>query len=56
MALQEKGKVLICESGIHGREEIEEFESLGVHAFLIGESLMVSDDIPSKLKELLGSE
>ena len=56
MALQEKGKVLICESGIHGREEIEEFESLGVHAFLIGESLMVSDDILSKLKELLGNE
>ena len=56
MALQEKGKVLVCESGIHGREEIEEFESLGVHAFLIGESLMVSEDIPNKLKELLGNE
>ena len=56
MALQEKGKVLVCESGIHGREEIEEFESLGVHAFLIGESLMTSEDIPNKLKELLGSE
>ena len=56
MALQEKEKVLVCESGIHGREEIEEFESLGVHAFLIGESLMTSEDIPNKLKELLGSE
>lgn len=56
MALQEKGKVLVCESGIHGREEIEEFEALGVHAFLIGESLMVSENIPGKLKELLGVE
>ncbi|MEK9629781.1 MAG: indole-3-glycerol phosphate synthase TrpC [Nitrospinota bacterium] len=56
MALQEKDKVLVCESGIHGREEIAEFESLGVHAFLIGESLMVSKDIPGKLKELLGCE
>jgi indole-3-glycerol phosphate synthase len=27
-----------------------------VHAFLIGESLMVSKNIPSKLKELLGCE
>jgi len=54
MALQEKGKVLVCESGIHGREEIEEFEGLGVHAFLIGESLMTAEDIPKKLKELLG--
>ncbi len=54
MALQEKGKVLVCESGIHGREEIEEFEGLGVHAFLIGESLMTAEDIPGKLKELLG--
>jgi indole-3-glycerol phosphate synthase len=54
MALQEKGKVLVCESGIHGREEIEEFEGLGVHAFLIGESLMTAEDIPGKLQELLG--
>ena len=54
MALQEKGKVLVCESGIHGREEIEEFEDLGVYAFLIGESLMTAEDIPGKLKELLG--
>ncbi len=54
LALQEKGKVLVCESGIQGREEIEEFEGLGVHAFLIGESLMIAEDIPGKLKELLG--
>lgn len=56
MALQEKGKVLVCESGIHGRKEIEEFEALGAHAFLIGESLMTSENIPEKLKELLGNE
>ncbi len=54
MALQEKGKVLVCESGINGRNEIEEFEALGVDAFLIGESLMTSQNIPEKLKELLG--
>ncbi len=52
MALQEPDVTLVCESGIHGREEIEEFEMLGAQAFLIGESLMTSKDIPEKLKEL----
>ena len=56
MALQEKGKVLVSESGIHGREEIEEFEGIGVHAFLIGESLMTAKDIPGKLKEFVGHD
>ncbi len=55
MASQEPGNTLVCESGIHGREEIEEFEKIGAHAFLIGESLMTSKDIPEKLKELLGN-
>ena len=55
MALQEPGNTLVCESGISGREEIEEFEKLGAHAFLIGESLMTSKNIPEKLKVLLGN-
>ena len=56
MAFQEKDKVLVCESGIYGRDEIEEFEKLGADAFLIGESLMTSHNIPEKLKELLGDD
>ena len=56
MALQETDKLLVCESGIYGRSEIEEFENLGVDAFLIGESLMTSNNIPEKLKELLGED
>lgn len=55
MALQEPSKTLVCESGIHSREEIEEFEKLGAQAFLIGESLMTSENIPEKLKELIGN-
>ncbi len=54
MGLQESGKTLVCESGIHGRMEIEEFESMGAHAFLIGESLMTAPDIAAKLNELRG--
>ncbi len=45
---------LVCESGIHNRSDIEEFEKLGMHAFLIGESLMKAPSIPEKLQELLG--
>ena len=55
MALQEPGNTLVCESGIRGREEIEEFEKIGAHAFLIGESLMTSENIPEKLKILIGN-
>jgi len=45
---------LVCESGIHGRGEIEEFERDGIHAFLVGESLMRAESISEKMKELLG--
>ncbi|PIQ97422.1 MAG: indole-3-glycerol phosphate synthase [Nitrospinae bacterium CG11_big_fil_rev_8_21_14_0_20_56_8] len=48
--------ILVCESGIHGRPEIRELESLGAHAFLIGESLMTAKDIPAKLTDLLGRD
>ncbi len=54
MALQIPGNLLVCESGIHSRAEIEEFEKLGMHSFLIGESLMTAENIGEKLKELTG--
>ena len=55
LALQEPDKMLVCESGIKGREEIDEFEKIGAHAFLIGETLMKSNDIPKKLTELVNN-
>lgn len=45
---------LVCESGIHSRAQIEEFEGLGMHAFLIGESLMKAPNISDKLQEFTG--
>ena len=54
MALQVPGNLLVCESGIHSRSEIEEFENLGAHAFLIGESLMIAENIGDKLREFTG--
>jgi indole-3-glycerol phosphate synthase len=46
--------LLVCESGIHSRAQIEEFEGLGMHAFLIGESLMKAHNISDKLQEFTG--
>jgi len=54
IALQVPGNLLVCESGIHSRSEIEEFENLGAHAFLIGESLMIAENIGDKLREFTG--
>ena len=43
---------LICESGIHSAEEINFLiKETKIYNFLIGESLLVSDDIGSKLKQ-----
>ena len=52
----ESGTIIVCESGINDRTEIEEFEKRGGQAFLIGESLMRSGDIPGKLKSLQGQD
>jgi len=53
-ALVPPGRVLVAESGITRRDEIVRLEGKGLHAFLIGESLMREDDIGAKLQELLG--
>jgi indole-3-glycerol phosphate synthase len=48
-----QGIVVVCESGIEGRQQVERLEKLGVHVFLIGESLMRAPHPGAKLKELL---
>lgn len=50
------GLCRVCESGIHERADIEEFERLGMDAFLIGESLMKAGNISEKLQDLLGND
>lgn len=47
-----KGKVIVCESGIRSREDILYLKTLGVHAVLIGEIFMQSNDIAAKVREL----
>ncbi|MEK7306744.1 MAG: indole-3-glycerol phosphate synthase TrpC [Nitrospirota bacterium] len=47
-------KIVVSESGISTRDDILTLKDQGVDAVLIGETLMKSDDIGKKIKELLG--
>ena len=53
-ALMPAGRIIVAESGMTRREQIVRLQDKGVHAFLIGESLMREEDIGAKLQELLG--
>ncbi|MFQ5965403.1 MAG: indole-3-glycerol phosphate synthase TrpC [Candidatus Scalinduaceae bacterium] len=50
-----KGKIIVSESGIKSRADVLKLEEAGIDAILIGETLMRSDDVYLKIKELLGS-
>ncbi|MCS7170735.1 MAG: indole-3-glycerol phosphate synthase TrpC [Aquificaceae bacterium] len=45
---------VIAESGIENREQVDRLEGVGVDAFLVGTSLMKSQDPAKKLRELIG--
>ena len=47
-------RIVVTESGINTREDIEQLMVAGIHCFLIGEALMRAEDIGWKLRELLG--
>ena len=49
-------RVVVGESGIRTRQDVERLESAGVNAILVGESLMGREDIGSAVDELLGRE
>jgi indole-3-glycerol phosphate synthase len=49
------GVSAVCESGIDSVEQIRRVEKLGIHVFLIGESLMRAAQPGKKLRELLES-
>jgi indole-3-glycerol phosphate synthase len=48
------GKLIVSESGIHKRADVERLIEAGVHAMLVGESLIKAEPIGSKIAELLG--
>lgn len=47
-------RIVVSESGIRSREDIETLSKAGVRAFLIGEALISAPQIGRKLEELLG--
>jgi indole-3-glycerol phosphate synthase len=46
------GKVVVSESGIHTRDQIDDLEQVGVDAVLIGEALMRASDPEAAVREL----
>jgi indole-3-glycerol phosphate synthase len=50
-----EGAVVVSESGIAHREDVERLEEAGVGAILVGESLMREKDIGAKVREILGT-
>jgi indole-3-glycerol phosphate synthase len=46
--------LLVAESGIHTRQDVERLAHCGASAILVGESLMKNGDIPGKVRELIG--
>lgn len=50
------GKTVVAESGISGREQLEELDRVGVDAVLIGGALMSAPDPEAKTRELAGAD
>ncbi len=50
------GVVLVSESGIHTREQVKALDDGGIDAMLVGEAFVTSQDIASKVRELLESD
>jgi len=46
-------RIVVSESGIKERTDIEKLRQLGINAVLIGESLMSAPDIAARMRELL---
>jgi indole-3-glycerol phosphate synthase len=51
---QDRPRLLVAESGIHARGDVERLAKCGAQAILVGESLMRHADIGAKVRELLG--
>jgi len=48
-----RDRVVVAESGIHTRADVERLRALGVNAVLIGEALVTAGDPAGKIEELL---
>lgn len=55
MQMIPKDRVVVSESGISSKEDVDFLRSCGAKAMLVGESLMRSDDIGLKLRRLMSA-
>jgi len=51
----ERTKPVVCESGLKTRDQIDSLRHLGASAFLVGSSIMKSDDVEAKVRSLTGA-
>lgn len=49
-------KIMICESGLFSRSDLDRMSNVGANCFLIGESLMRQDDVAAATKALLSPD
>ncbi|SFR91437.1 indole-3-glycerol phosphate synthase [Dyella sp. OK004] len=54
-ALMEYDRILVSESGIHTRDDVERLRDAGISAFLVGEAFMRAEDPGSELKKLFAT-
>jgi len=47
-------KVIVSESGINNNDDVRMLGDAGVHAVLVGESIVTAKDVRGKIKELIG--
>ena len=48
-----KDRIIVSESGIRNRNDIQKLREWGVDAVLIGETLVTATDVAAKIKELV---
>ena len=46
-------RIVVSESGIRNREDVERLKEWGVNAVLVGEALVTAGDIPTRIRELI---
>ena len=49
-----RDRVVVSESGITERNDVQRLDELGVHAILVGEALMKAHNVKGKIRELIG--